>query len=226
MNYKIITDKEKLAEFIEWLPELKHNETYYVCLFARSKYCKGITHISSDKAQLKRFTTNKSRLIDKIKQLECEVDSYKQKHVSIPQEALALYITINPRCFVKATVNSLKKFADLVSVEYTGYNPHQEVMSNIQKSRSRRIYVDVDFDNIDFEQTKLLIEENINSDCITYIKTRGGFHACIKLDSIDEKYAKTWYNNIAKIPGCDISGDIMIPVVGCYQGGFTPHFIQ
>jgi hypothetical protein len=38
MNYQIIADKDKLLEFIEWLPDLQGAESYYLSLLARNKY--------------------------------------------------------------------------------------------------------------------------------------------------------------------------------------------
>lgn len=235
MNYKIITDEKILRDFIDWLPELQPSETYYVCLFARSKYCKGITHISTDKAQLKRFTTNKERMFDKIKQCETELGNYKQKDKPIPQEALAIYITPNPRCFLKATRQSLKKFADLLSIDYNGYNPHQKVMSEIQKAKSRTCFVDFDFDikEKNYKNFKLYIEEilnkiflSINVSACTVLNTRGGFHLLIDPNKVHSAYKKSWYNEISKLENVDIKGDNMIPIPGTYQGGFTPYFLS
>lgn len=231
MNYKIITDEQKLIEFINWLPDLEKHETFYVCLFARSKYIteetSRIVHIRSDKAQLKRFTSSKDLLFSKIKQLECEVGSYKQRGNPIPQECLAIYITPNPRDMIKATKNTLVKFANLVTQNYNGHNPHQEVMSEIQKAKSRTVFIDFDFDGYNSVEVKSLIQQfdSINIDACTFVETRGGCHLLIDPLLIDEAHKKIFYNKLTSLPGVDINGDCMLPIVGCHQGGFTPHFV-
>lgn len=224
-NYKLIRDLEELEAFVDWLPTLLEGECYYISLFARKKYTPN-SILKADKSQLKRFTCNKKELIiPKIRQLECVYGSYEFDNQPVPQESLCLYITPNPRSYEVATKKSLIKFADLITRKYNGYNPHQEVLSNIQSSYSRKIYFDIDFDNVDFEQTVVEISKFINPSCLTYVKTRGGFHLLVELEKIEQQYVKNWYQNITKLNGADIRGDNLLPIPGTYQGGFTPILI-
>lgn len=239
MNYQIITDEDSLRNFIDWLPDLEPHETFYLCLFARSKYVRDLPielqlpHIKSDKAQLKRFTSNKERLFDKIRQLECPLGSYKQKDLVVPQEALALYITINPRSFIKANTASVRKLLDLALQPYNGFHPYQEVMSEIQKAKSRSVFVSFDFD-VEKSQAPLIIADihtAVNTRAIDVVETRGGFHVIVNTEYIGIQYQKWWYNRMRAVlakysQDHDNAGDIMLPVVGTYQGGFTPKFIM
>lgn len=234
MNYEIIKDEKLLRDFIDWLPNLGASEQYYLCLFARSKYCKDISHIKSDKSQLKRFTSTKERMFDKIRQLECPIGSYKQykegkqETIDMPQESLALYITPNPRDLWKATFNTMIKIANCIRDTNTLVNPQAEAMSEIQKSKGKTRLVHFDFDCGDrIDIAKMAVSTCIsNQEALTWVKTRGGVHLLIDPSKIEKGNNNKWYQEIKKVEDVDQSGDMMLPVVGCTQGNFIPHFIN
>lgn len=230
MNYKLIQDLDKLKTFIEWLPELKEDEKFYVTLFARKKYC---PEISADKGMLKRVLSDKERLIDKIHQMEVQVGAYKFKGEPIPQKALALYITPNPRNMKEACFKVIKRAADLLQRD-KNFNIHSEVLNIIQKTPSKMIYLDFDIDSKNFDLSR--IKDQINLSCVKLLETRGGYHLLVKLEDIEDQYRKSFYNGIrditlyytdlGKSSWVDQVGDQLIPIPGCYQGGFVPQFID
>lgn len=235
MNYKIITDKERLREFINWLPDLLDGEKYYCSLFARKKYAPQMVQ-SSDKVQLKRFLSNKKDLFNKIQKLEVKKGTYILQDKIVPQEALVLYINPNPRNLYKATMKATKKFMDLVFNQNKGYNPVVEVLSCIQQTPSRKIYHDFDIDTFnksyDISYLATALNNFIGKDSYKILETRGGFHILIEYSKIPESIKKSWFKVVNDMinryfPGdVDQNGDMMIPIPGTYQGDFTPKFLN
>jgi hypothetical protein len=234
MNYKIINDIDILDDFVyNVLPRLQDNECFYVCLFARSKYAKNedgsnkFPHIKTDKAQLKRFIINKPEdLYRKLKQCECEVGSYKTKdNEDIPQESLAPYITVNPRNHKKALFDLSKALIKILECEGTNFNVHQEALSAIQRAKSRTVFATFDLDSKEPEHLEKVLSY-VNRDAVLVLETRGGYHLLIDPVRVSSLYKKTFYNNITKLPFIDndAGSDLMIPIPGCHQGGFTPNF--
>ena len=223
-NYSVVVDEEEFNNFLQWLPPLEKEECYYVALLARDKYIRdlGIGTFNSDKHQCARFTTTHDRLLLKLKQCETAVGSYAVKGVEVPQQALAAYMTINPRSQTKAAKWLLKRLADVVADGEQNVNVYQESLTAIHKSIGRKLFVDVDFDNVGIYTTVARMKDFINPDAVKILETRGGFHVIIRLDAIEEKYVKSWWKLITSLPGADIAGDTLIPIPGTCQGGFVP----
>lgn len=236
MMHHIIRDVELLKQFIDWLPELEVNERYFLCLQARKKYQPSLN--SADKTQLKRFVSSKLTLLDKILQLECPVGCFKTRSGEIiTDEAMVLYITLNPRDMRKAAFHSISALSDMLyrqdAQSEIDVNPHAEVLSQIHKAKSRTVFVhfDVDITTSDgCPKCELQIPEIysktvgiVGKEAVTIIQTRGGCHVLIDPGKVVCE-TKNWYPIVVRTLNCDQVGDLMVPVVGCCQGGFVPTF--
>lgn len=221
MTYEIIKDAQLLRDFIEWLPDLQEGEKFYCCLFARKKYLPSMR--SSDKSQLRRFLSDKKRLFNKIEQLEVKMGAYQIKGEPAPSESLVLYINPNPRSLEKASFDSIIQLTELLKRKNKNFNPYQEVMSTIQKSVGNKVYLDFDIDEKDFDLNRL--DGVLNRSCLRIVQTRGGYHVLVKLEEIEPHFKKTFYQNMMAL-GVDQSGDQLLPVPGCTQGGFMPRFVD
>lgn len=196
-NYRIIEQESALVEFIETvLPDT--DGAFYLTLMARKKWCED-TGIRSDKSQLKRLTSKKAMIVEKIRQLETAVGTYKIDGIAVPQEALGLYITPNERDNKRATFDLMQSLLSKIQNNQFEFNLHQEALSSLQKA-GIKTYFDLDIDFADRAKIDLTVCENlckvVNKEALTIIRTRGGFHVLVQLDKIANEYKKSWYNMV------------------------------
>jgi hypothetical protein len=227
--HRVIYDEAVLKQFIEWLPELKTHERFYVSLFARRKYDDRIK--GSDKANLRRFLADKEMLLYKIQQLELPVGRYVTKGVVVQDSSLALYINPNPRCMRKTSFGLVSKLMTRLENEQS-FNPHADSMTMAHKSKSRTVWVDFDIDLDVEEANKQIVIENcvktiteiVGNEAVSFVETRGGLHCLVEPSKVVGE--KHWHQKITGSVSIDQQGDLLMPVPGCCQGGFMPRFVS
>lgn len=223
-HYKIITDYIVLTKFIESLPELMPHEVYYFCLFGRHKYDKAFPN-TRDSGQLARLIArDKSEFLNKLQRLETPLGSYARNGIAASQEAIAVYMAMNPRSLIKANQALLVELAKRFAAGETDFNPITLANTEIHRATDRKFIVDFDFDDVEPAEHLPQIQAALPDGSYRILKTRGGFHLLVELDKVNG--LRTWHKTIAGLPKCDVRGsNTLTPIPGCTQGGFTPHFL-
>ena len=163
---------------------------------------------------------SKNRLANKIAQLETRIGTYLgHDDIPVPPEAMALYITPSPRDFRKVAFRVIQVFAEkLEKAQYL--NPRQEVMNQLQTTPVTDAFhvFDIDSKNPELYERCLAI---VGGKCHV-IETRGGYHLILKPKEITQD--RDWYPQLKAL--ADVTGDALVPVPGCYQGGYIPRMIK
>lgn len=222
---KIIKNEEQLTRFINILPDLEHNEKFYLHLQVRKKYTQAIKNEDKVRPALQRFTAYKDEIIDKLRQLEVPDGVYRTRNNEVvPEEGMVMYIMPNPRCMVKASYKAIKELTDNVYLHSIDgnrrLNPHSVGLHAIHTSKSRSCFVDFDIDDIsDLNDLKVLAEIIGDKNAFHVIKTKGGVHVLVDPSKAKNKM---WYNHLVTTFTVDQRGDLMTPIPGCIQGDFVP----
>lgn len=222
-RYEVILDEKELDQFLAILPEPQEGEVFYLSLFGRHKYCPTYPNMR-DESQLHRFIAKREHIKEKIRRLECPVGSYKHNGIAVPQEAMALYIALNPRSLAKANKELLCELARRISDGDSLFNPISMATTVVHRATGRKCFADFDFDDVNPYDCQEQVKDILSKGSYMTLKTRGGCHIIVDLRA--EQQYKDWYKRVAALPKCDVKGtQNLTPVPGCCQGNFSPFFI-
>lgn len=247
MNYKLIQNEVELQKFIDFLPELKSNEGYFLILIARKKWNPESDIPSALK--LKRETVmRKDRLIHTIRQMEIAYGLYVNYDKPIPLENLGVYIGYNPRDQSQACYDLA--YECLKRVRGSKQNINIKSMANdiIQSSYGTKHFMDIDVDlkeDETLEEIVTFIKSVVDEKYLNFVKTSGGFHCLINLTHpdlaepkskkdkssslISPKFGNKWYlelKNHKFKSELNIMNNDLMPLAGCNQGKFVPFMFK
>lgn len=242
----LIQDRDQFNKFIKILPDLKNDEVYFISLSARNKYLTSEERVKYGLGRTEMFARNIVRKKEDfeytLNKLESSL-SYKHTKtgLDIPEKALVVYVNINPSSMVKAYFNLMdemnKELHDITFALQNNKIPNydgihmldRKLMNCIQKGRSRKILIDIDFD-VTLEMVNLVgtfeVELIKNSIIYNIIKTKSGYHVLLSLNSMKGKkfnldsIAKS-LNKVAKEKKGEvqINKNGMVPFPGTLQAG-------
>lgn len=239
--YNFIYCEKQLQKFVsQILFPLVEDEVVLLSLAARKKYA---PQLSIKKEFLQRTIVSKrDSFIRKLKQFNCQYGGYnKESDVDIPEEACVIYCTINPRSTIVAAKNLISTLAEHLFKLTTDdehrkkfQNLHQTTLSEIQKTRARKHYVDIDFDVVDKQAGRKYVTaflQIIANAKYHIIETRGGYHILIEKKTITSDIGRVMYKQLEVINRegqqhlgekfeAIINRHDMLPIPGTKQGGF------
>jgi hypothetical protein len=235
-TYTLIRNEETLKSFIEFLPELKENESYFLILIARKKWFPESDIPSAVK--LKRESVNsKEKIIQVLKQWEVSSDCYTSFSKPIHQNNLGVYIGYNPKNQYKACFDLIEKSLEAIKSSRKNINIKSMANDVIQSANGSKNFIDVDVDIKEGEDyleivkhIKKCIGGDENNEYLTFVKTSGGFHCLIRLEKLKEDNdIGNWYQRIKRHDfksELNIMTHDLMPLVGCNQGLFVPYIFN
>ena len=248
--YNLLPEPEETKRFLELLPEHGLNECLTVAVFLRKKYVKDnpeFAHLSlsNDDGCWERTIvahTKKDRhgefgdkvfraILGYVRPVGAFVD---RNGVSLPEDVLSLYMSVNPRCAIKGTrelMSELNRQCFLpTSDEVFVGNIVSRAKTMVQKNASRKDYADIDIDVKDesvLHRFRTLVQDWGSEVCT--IETRGGFHILTDIEKMT-KASDKWYMEISNLTKeyivdgketVEFKTDTLVPIVGSRQGGFV-----
>lgn len=241
--------KQEFDKFVEFLPELQNDEVYFISLSARTKYLNEKErefYLLGRTEMFARFTAyDKDGLYYAMQKLESTLQHRKTRNgKEIPSKCLVVYANINPSSTVRAFTtfkSEMDKFLEEIYLATTrglspNFTPFQRIekrlMNSIQKSKSRKCFIDVDFD----VKTTELVREFANflkERSIVYktIKTKGGYHVMIDKQTLGKQNVFTKIQELHEKSKKE-NGEVcynkneMVPVPGTMQANRLVHFVE
>jgi len=232
----LVVDQSQFDRFFSILEKPEKDEVYFVSLSARNKY------LTDEERQ--RFRLGKTEMFGRttikdfndlpyiVRKLEGFLGAYRTRSgLEIPEQARVVYINVNPSSTIKAYTALTKDLNDalfrchLGTCDYSMFKSiERRILNHVQRSRSRQVFVDIDFDNV--SETLVKVFRGRIRDTENYlIRTKSGVHVLIKKETLtkDIKLGVIIenFNDEAKTSGgeVEINQNQMVPMPGTMQAG-------
>ncbi len=243
----LIYDEDQLRFFYEeFFSDLQNDEVGFVSLSARKKYLseeiRKEVGLKRTEMFQRRIFRNYNEFYSNLRQYEACIAAsvyYTNKEgkneepkTPIPSECIVCYVNINPCSMIEATSNFTMDYLSQLKPALKGgvdRKQYQSLLSKfhnkIQTSRSRKNWIDVDFDTQDKSIVNEFIAHLISMDTFHYllIKTAGGWHVLLFRDMIGGDFHSkvVELDKKAQETGGEvkINKNAMIPVPGTLQAG-------
>lgn len=230
-HYELVYDPNQIREWCDymWTP----HDTHMIMIAARKKYVPDVKVKAA--FVLRRDIVNEpGRLLDAIRQYEFPVDALKDDAGNpIPNAALAVYVTLNPR-------DPLRAVADL-AVATTQHLQRRSVgaddvaaprvvslaKSLLQTACLKKQYLTVDIDDKALFGAVVSVIDPRQTPIQCIVETRGGFHIILDLKNLTPEGDSALRLALRAWPKTQVEllRDQNTPVPGTVQGGFRVRFV-